>query len=84
MSTLERLQALLAREFDLPAAKLQPGATLEELEIDSLRLIEIVFCIEEELGVRVSAGQDELRARIATLGDLADYLDELAAGRAAP
>ena len=34
MSTLERLQAMLARDFDLDAAALVPAATLESLEID--------------------------------------------------
>jgi acyl carrier protein len=84
MTTLERLQALLAREFDLTREALVPGATLESLDIDSLRMIEILFGIEEAFGITVSAEQAEIRARVNTLGDLATYVDELLAERGAP
>ena len=77
MTTLERLQALLAREFDITAETLVPAATLESLDIDSLRMIEILFGIEEAFGITVSAEQAEIRARVHTLGDLATYVDEL-------
>ena len=82
MTTLERLQALLAREFDLAAETLLPAATLESLDIDSLRMIEILFTLEDAFGITVSAEQSEIRARVRTLGDLAAYVDELVAARA--
>jgi acyl carrier protein len=81
MTTLERLQALLAREFDLAADALVPAATLESLDIDSLRMIEILFGIEEAFGITVSAEQAEIRARVRTLGDLAAFVDEQVAAR---
>jgi acyl carrier protein len=83
MTTLERLQALLARDFELKAEALGPAATLESLDIDSLRMIEILFSIEEAFGITVSAEQAEIRARVKTLGDLAAYVDELVAARPA-
>jgi acyl carrier protein len=82
MSTLERLRSLLERELDLPADALQPQATLEGLGIDSLRMIEIVFTIEDEFKVAVKADPAELRGRLKTLGDLAGYVDELVAASA--
>ena len=85
MTTLERLQSMLARDFQLDAGTLVPAATLESLDIDSLRMIEILFGIEEAFGITVSAEQAEIRARVHTLGDLAAFVDEqLAGGRAAP
>lgn len=83
MTTLERLQSLLARDFDLTAEALAPAATLESLDIDSLRMIEILFGIEDAFGITVSAEQAEIRARVHTLGDLAAYVDELLAAREA-
>jgi acyl carrier protein len=77
VSSLERLRALLQRELDLPADSLQPQASLESLGIDSLRMIEIVFTIEDEFKVAVRAEPAELRERLKTLGDLAAYVDEL-------
>jgi acyl carrier protein len=42
-------------------------------------MIEIVFCVEEEFGITVAADAAELRARLATFGDLAAYIEELQA-----
>jgi acyl carrier protein len=81
MSTLERLQALLARDFELQPARLVPAATLESLDIDSLRMIEILFSIEESFAISVPAEPAEIRSRVHTLGDLADYIDELLAAK---
>ena len=78
MSTAERLGTLLQRDFGVAAGALHPGATLESLDIDSLRMIEILFCIEEEFGVSVPGEPAELRARLKTFGDLAGYIDTLA------
>ena len=83
MSALERLRSLLQRELGMPAEALQANATLEDLGIDSLRMIEIVFTIEDEFKVTVKAEPVELRERLKTLGDLAGYVDELVAAKAA-
>jgi len=77
MSTLERLRTLLARDFDLKPEALQADATLEGLEIDSLRMIEILFVVEDEFKIAVPADHAELKERLRTLGDLADYIDGL-------
>ena len=84
MTTLERLAGLLARELAVDRSRLVPGATLEELEIDSLRMIELAFAVEDEFGVTIAADPGELMARVKTLGDLAAEVDELLASRGAP
>ena len=76
MTTLERLRDLLARDFDIPAEKLVPEATLEDLGIDSLQMIEIVFSVEDEFKLKVDADAAEVRARVKTLSDLAGFIDE--------
>jgi acyl carrier protein len=85
-ATLDRLRDLLQRDFGIAREALDPAATLESLDIDSLRMIEIVFCVEEAFGVSVSADSSELKARLATFGDLAAYVEELQAAppRGAP
>jgi acyl carrier protein len=77
MTTFERLQALLARDFDFKTEALRPDATLESLEIDSLRMLEILFGVEEEFKVLVPSEQAPLAERLKTLADLAAYIDEL-------
>ena len=77
MSTQEKLAALLERDFQIAPAALVPEATLESLDIDSLRMIEILFSIEEEFGISVPGDANELRARVKTFGDLAAYIDSI-------
>jgi acyl carrier protein len=79
MNTFERLTHLLQRDFDVKPEAARPDATLESLDIDSLRMIEIVFRIEDEFGISVSAEPAELRTRLRTFGDLAEYIDSLVA-----
>ena len=79
MNTFERLTALLERDFDVKPEAARADATLESLDIDSLRMIEIVFCIEDEFGISVTAEPAELRTRLRTFGDLAEYIDSLVA-----
>ena len=77
MTTIDRLRELLQRDFQLPPERLTPEAGLEELEIDSLRMIEILFSVEEAFGITIGADPAEIKARVKTFGDLAAYIDEL-------
>ena len=79
MDTFEKLQQLLHKDFDIPVEKLSRDALLEDLEIDSLRMIEILFSVEEVFKITVPAEQQELRMRLKTFGDLADYIQSLVA-----
>jgi len=79
MDTFEKLQQLLHKDFDIPVEKLSRDARLEDLEIDSLRMIEILFSVEEVFKITVPAEQQELRTRLKTFGDLADYVHSLVA-----
>ena len=79
MSVFEGVAAMLERDFDIPKAALTREATLESLDIDSLRMIEIVFAVEEQFKVTMPQDQGEIRNRVKTLGDLATFIEELAA-----
>ena len=83
MSTNVRLSDLLAKELAIDPSRLVPGATLEELQIDSLRMIELTFAVEDAFGVTIGAEPAQLMARVKTLGDFAAYVDELLAARTA-
>jgi acyl carrier protein len=79
MTTLERLQALLKKDFDLEPGRLHVEAKLADLDIDSLRMIEILFCVEDAFKIKVPGDQAELKARLGTVGDLVAYIDTLVA-----
>jgi acyl carrier protein len=49
------------------------------MDIDSLRMLEILFTVEEDFKITVPSEQAALKERVKTLGDLAAYIDELVA-----
>ena len=77
MTTLERLQAILARDYPLERSALTPAARLEHLGVDSLGVLDLMFTIEDEFHVTVPPD----RVPLETLGDLVAYIDALVAGR---
>jgi acyl carrier protein len=57
---------------DLPAARISPGARLrEDLEIDSMSIVELVAIAESEFGIDLP--NDELRDLV-TVGDAAEAI----------
>ncbi|HUN69268.1 MAG TPA: phosphopantetheine-binding protein [Burkholderiales bacterium] len=54
MDTLARIKHLAVKELSLDADKLDPNAPLDQIGMDSLTLIEFMFKVEDEFGVKVS------------------------------
>lgn len=75
MTTYERLKQMLVSEYQLAPEKLTPDARLDELGVDSLGVMELLFQVEDEFGIRLPSDQVELP----TIGDVVDYIDRLVA-----
>ncbi|MEO6986166.1 MAG: acyl carrier protein [Paralcaligenes sp.] len=75
MSTYERLQQILAADYPLLPEQLRPQARLEELGIDSLGVMELLFQIEDAFQIQVPSHQVSLL----TVQDVVNYIDELLA-----
>jgi acyl carrier protein len=80
MSTLEALQKILADEFKLRAAQLEPEAKLQDLGVDSLGMIELIFKIEDRFNLKI---KDDPRPLV-TINDLVAFIDELLARQPVP
>ena len=78
MTTLERLQTLLIKHYPLQREDVTPQARLEDLEIDSLGVMELFFSIEDEFHIKVPNEQVPLQ----TVGDVVAYIDRLIAEQA--
>jgi acyl carrier protein len=63
---------LLTDKFGVPADDIRPQATFEELDLDSLDLVEFALAAEEELGVRIS---DDEAAELETLDETVKLLE---------
>jgi acyl carrier protein len=68
----EGVKKLLTEKFGVPAEDVRPEATFEDLDLDSLDLVEFSLAAEEELGVRIS---DEEAAKLETLADTVKLLE---------
>ncbi len=68
----ERVKALLVEKFGVPADDITPESTFEDLDLDSLDLVEFALAAEEELGVRIT---DEEAEELETLNDTVKLLE---------
>ena len=78
-TTFDGLRDIIVRDFELPAERLARDTPLEEIDLDSLAVTELVFALEDEFHVTA----DHAVPAFVKLGDIADYIDRLIADRAA-
>jgi len=71
----EKVNQVLADEFELDLDKLIPEATLyEDLGMDSLDAVDMVVAFEKQFEIKI--GKDPVIVKIKTLGELQDYVIE--------
>ena len=67
------LAELLSEKYDVAQDAISPEATLTELGLDSLTVVELLFDVEDEFGIEVP----EERATFETLAEASALVDEL-------
>ena len=75
MTTLERLQALLIKDYKLDPAALTPDAPFEALGIDSLGMAEVLFNVEDEFKIKLPNEP----VALTTVADVVRFIDQLVA-----
>jgi acyl carrier protein len=79
VTTLDRLKTILHDDFGVDTGAVARDTRLDTLGIDSLTTIEILFRIEDAFGIRVPSVQEQPVQTLATVGDIVDMVDALAA-----
>ena len=73
-SVQDRVIAIVAEQLRVPADDVSPSShLLDDLNADSLDLVELVMSLEEEFGTEIS---DEDAEGIRTVQNAVDYIDE--------
>ena len=73
-STYERLSKIVVEQLGVDEADVKPAASfVDDLNADSLDLVELVMSLEEEFGTEIS---DEDAEKIRTVQDAVDFVDE--------
>ena len=68
----ERVRALIANNLDVPFEQVRPEASfINDLQADSLAIVELVLALEEEFGVEIP---DEATDKIRAVQDAIDYI----------
>lgn len=68
----DRLVEILVTRFEVDPDEVRPDATFEELELDSLFLVELVLVVQQEVGVKISEDDTDPRSTIAEVATLID------------
>jgi len=72
--TLQEVKTTLVELLGVEESKVVPEAKFrEDLEADSLDLVELIMAFEEKFGSEIS---DEDAQKITTVGELISYIDE--------
>lgn len=73
MSAYSYLAEVLVDKYDVDKDKIRPEATLTDLGLDSLMVVEFLFDVEDEFNIEVP----DDRAEFETLAEAATLIDEL-------
>ena len=75
---LARLKSVIADELDVEPEKVVEGASfMDDLDADSLDLVNLVLRLEEEFEIELPDGKAE---RIRTVADAISFIEELKKG----
>lgn len=73
-TTFERLKKIVVEQLGVDEEQVTPEASfVDDLNADSLDLVELIMSLEEEFGAEIS---DEDAENIRTVQDAADYVEE--------
>ena len=72
--TYERLKKIVVEQLGVDEADVKPEASfVDDLNADSLDLVELIMSLEEEFAVEIS---DEDAEKIKSVGDAQEYIEE--------
>jgi acyl carrier protein len=73
-STYDRLKKIIVEQLGVDEEEVTPQASfVDDLNADSLDLVELIMSLEEEFGMEIS---DEDAERIQKVQDAVDYIEE--------
>ena len=73
-STYDRLKKIVVEQLGVDEDEVKPEASfVDDLNADSLDLVELIMSLEEEFGMEIS---DEDAEKIKSVGDAQEYIEE--------
>ncbi|NLX91165.1 MAG: acyl carrier protein [Firmicutes bacterium] len=72
MEVFEKVKSLISEQLDVDEEQLDMDTTFEDIDADSLDVVELVMALEEEFNLEIS---DEEVEKIKTVGDIVSYIE---------
>lgn len=72
MSVEAKVKAIIAEQLEVAVDKLSTDTTFEDIDADSLDIVELVMALEEEFDLEIS---DQEIENINTVGDVVKYIE---------
>jgi acyl carrier protein len=70
MSSIDAILDIVAEKAMIDRSKLVPEAKLSDLEISSLDMVEVIFALEDKLGIEMPFNANVNAQEFQTLGDV--------------
>ena len=75
MSIQDKIKAIIAEQLELDIETLTMATSFEEIDADSLDIVELVMALEEEFEMEIS---DEEIENVKTIGDVVKFIESKA------
>ncbi len=72
MSVEDKVKKIIADQLEVDGSKLSKETTFEDIDADSLDIVELVMALEEEFDLEIS---DQEIENINTVGDVIKYIE---------
>jgi len=73
MNLSDKIKAMLSVQLNVESADLTEDSSFDDLDADSLDVVEVIMALEEEFDLEIP---DEDAERIRTVGDVIEYIND--------
>ena len=80
-SVEEEIYDIIAEKAAVDRSKLHRDARMEDLEIESLDVVEIIFAVEEKFDIHVPYNANDSELEFETIGDVVEAVEKLVGDR---
>ncbi len=80
-SVEDEIYDIIAEKAAVDRSKLHREARMEDLEIESLDVVEIIFAVEEKFDIHVPYNANDSELEFETIGDVVEAVEKLVGDR---